>query len=652
MKLQKLRLENFKGIRDFTLDAGGNNVAVYGDNGTGKSTLFDAFTWLLFGKNSHDEKDFGIKTLDADGNVIPRIDHSVSAVIDHNGQQIQLTRTYKERWRKQRGAAEAVLVGNTTEYLYGPAGSPTPISATQYAEVISKLIPEKLFKLITDPNYFNEKLSWQERRQIVMQLCGDVTDDEIVKSDATLAEVLQLAAGRSIDDTKKGIRAAIRETGKKKDEIGPRVDECRKCLADINVDAVTSARLAMKTLPDQIAQLRQQKTADAKMDPIIKAREKLAAINARITELKAARQEQAQKAKAALSDATIAASRKIAQVRMQLDKLTDERGTIQGNVDKISKNLDELRHSFVDVRGKEFTKPEIETICPTCGQTLPPDRIEKARQAMEQQEAEFNANKAELLKRINSEGKAKNAELVELNEKLKSLEAEITAAISSLDQCNTEYLEAADAENGYEVPPASEEEAKLIQAVMEIKAHADQPVDTSEIDKKIESLTAKLEAARALNAKADANNQLNARISSLLKSESDLSAHLIDLERQMYLCEEFVRVKTDLVAQKISEKIPNVQFVMFRPNITNEGIEECCETCYHGVPYQDLNTGARINVGLEIINALIAQYKVSAPIFVDNAESIVKLVETPAQLIRLVVSEADKSLKVVKKKTK
>lgn len=648
MKLLKLKLENFKGIRDFTLQADGSSVTVYGDNGTGKSTLFDAFTWLLFGKNSHDEKDFGIKTLDADGSVIPRIDHSVLAIIDHDGQQIQLTRTYKERWRKQRGAAEAVLVGNTTEYSYGPAGSPTPISATQYQEVISKLIPEKLFKLITDPTYFNDKLTWQERRQIVMQLCGDVTDDEIVKSDASLAEVLQLAAGRSIDDTKKGIRAAIRETGKKKDEIGPRVDECRKGLADITVDAVTSARLSMKTLPDQIAQLQQQKTAEAKMDPSIKAREKLAAINAKITEMKAARQEQAQKAKAALSDATIAASRKIAQVRMQLDKLTDERGTIQGNVDKISKNLDELRHSFVDVRGKEFAKPEIETICPTCGQELPPDRIEKGRQAMEQQEAEFNANKAELLKRINSEGKTKNAKLVELNERLKSLEAEITAAISSLDQCNAEYLEAADAENGYEVPPAGEEETKLVQEAMEIKAHADQPVDTGEIDKKIEALTAKLDAARALNAKADANNQLNARISTLLKSESDLSAHLIDLEHQLYLCEEFVRAKTDLVARKIAEKIPNVQFILFKPNLTNEGIEECCETCYHGVPYQDLNTGARLNVGLEIINALIAEYKVSAPIFVDNAESIVQLVDTPAQLIRLVVSEADKSLRVEK----
>lgn len=87
---------------------------------------------------------------------------------------------------------------------------------------------------------------------------------------------------------------------------------------------------------------------------------------------------------------------------------------------------------------------------------------------------------------------------------------------------------------------------------------------------------------------------------------------------------------------------------MFKPNVTNEGIEECCETSYHGIPYKDLNTGARINVGLEIIKALTDEYHVTAPIFIDNAESVVKLVDMPSQMIRLVVSENDKTLRVEK----
>lgn len=123
---------------------------------------------------------------------------------------------------------------------------------------------------------------------------------------------------------------------------------------------------------------------------------------------------------------------------------------------------------------------------------------------------------------------------------------------------------------------------------------------------------------------------------------------LIDLERQLYLCEQFVREKTDRLSAKLEEKIPNVNFIMFRPNVTNEGIEECCETSYHSVPYKDLNTGARINVGLEIIKALTDEYHVTAPIFIDNAESVVKLVDMPSQLIRLIVSENDKTLRVEK----
>lgn len=155
---------------------------------------------------------------------------------------------------------------------------------------------------------------------------------------------------------------------------------------------------------------------------------------------------------------------------------------------------------------------------------------------------------------------------------------------------------------------------------------------------------------KSIITKADNNNALNARIGELLKSEHELSEHLIDLEHQLYLCEQFTRTKTDLVSERLAEKIPTVQFIMFRPNVTNEGIEECCETSYHGVPYKDLNTGARINVGLEIIKALISKYEVTAPIFVDNAESVTELNSVPTQLIRLVVSEEDSTLRVEKEK--
>lgn len=651
MKLISLALQNFKGIKSFTLQGDGASVTVYGDNGTGKSTLFDAFTWLLFGKNSKDEKDFGIKTLDECGSVIPRIDHSVSAIIDHDGQQIQLTRTYKERWRKQRGAAEAVLVGNTTEYLYGPAGSPTPISATQYAEVISKLIPEKLFKLITDPTYFNDKLTWQERRQIVMQLCGDVTDEEIVKDNADLEEVLNLAAGRDLETTKKGVRAAIRETNKKKDEIGPRIDECRKGLVDINLASLDDARIDIRSIPEKIDALRQEKMAKSSMDQQVKAQEELATIKAKIVAMKSARETAYQERMRDLMNKEMEAQKSASEQKEICDGLWAQHAAFRNEIDRINKNLDGLRNHFREVFSKVFNKTPIDTICPTCGQNLPPERVEKAKAAMEKDEADFKQQRAELLKKIREEGKAKKADLESKQKELADLETKAKEADENLIVRQDFRDEFATRAKLLKVADPSEEEVRLVQRAMDIKAHMDQPKEDpslAQYDQKIAKLTAKLDAAKTIITAADRNNQLNARISDLLKEEKALSMHLINLERQLYLCEQFVREKTDRLSAKLTEKIPNVNFIMFRPNVTNEGIEECCETSYHGVPYKDLNTGARINVGLEIIKALADEYHVTAPIFIDNAESVVKLVDMPSQMIRLIVSENDKQLRVEK----
>lgn len=653
MKLISLTLQNFKGIKGFILDADGQNSNVFGNNGTGKSTLFDAFTWLLFGKNSRDEKDFGIKTLDANGNVIPRIEHRVSAVIEHNGQKLQLTRTYKERWRKQRGAAEAVMVGNTTEYAYGPVGAATPINASEYARVINNLIDEKIFKLITDPLYFNERLSWQERRQLLMQICGDITDEDIVKSNAELEEVLQLAAGRSIDETRKGVRAAIRETKKKKDEIGPRIDECRKGLADINLAAVDDARIDVKMVPGQIEALRKKKLEESSMDQSVKDRERLAEVNAKILELKAARHDVYQKAVYDLMEKEIEASRVVAKEQDALDALQAKRTAMRADAERFTQSINDLRNDFKTVFGKAFTSTPIETVCPTCGQALPTDRIERAKSAMAEQEASFNFEKAERLKAINIEGKEKKQKLEETAASLTELEGKIEASTQRLEQLKDVLTAIKEDKATQKEPAPSEEEVRLVQEAMILKSHIEHPVENTEnaqIDEQIAALKEKLGDAQIIITKADNNNALNARIGELLKSEHELSEHLIDLEHQLYLCEQFTRTKTDLVSERLAEKIPTVQFIMFRPNVTNEGIEECCETSYHGVPYKDLNTGARINVGLEIIKALISKYEVTAPIFVDNAESVTELNSVPTQLIRLVVSDEDKTLRVEREK--
>lgn len=62
MKILKMKLENFQGVKELEIDPQGESSAIYGDNGTGKSTVYNAFTWLMYGKPSTTEKNYTPKT--------------------------------------------------------------------------------------------------------------------------------------------------------------------------------------------------------------------------------------------------------------------------------------------------------------------------------------------------------------------------------------------------------------------------------------------------------------------------------------------------------------------------------------------------------------------------------------------------------------
>ena len=203
---------------------------------------------------------------------------------------------------------------------------------------------------------------------------------------------------------------------------------------------------------------------------------------------------------------------------------------------------------------------------------------------MAEQEASFNFEKAERLKAINIEGKEKKQKLEETAASLTELEGKIEASTQRLEQLKDVLTAIKEDKATQKEPAPSEEEVRLVQEAMILKSHIEHPVENTEnvqIDEQIAALKEKLGDAQIIITKADNNNALNARIGELLKSEHELSEHLIDLEHQLYLCEQFTRTKTDLVSERLAEKIPTVQFIMFRPNVTNEGIEECCETSYH-----------------------------------------------------------------------
>lgn len=651
MKLLKLKLENFKGVREFILDADGKNVAVYGSNGTGKSTLFDAFTWCLFGKNAKDEKDFGIKTRNALGDEIPKMEHAVEMTVENKGRTMVLRREYKERWRKARGTDRAVYDGNTTDFYFGPVGEVlTKVPGRRYQEIVSSMIPEQLFKLLTDPLFFNEKLTWKERRSILTKVCGAVGDADVAAADPTLAEVTAMAAGRSIDETRQALRQTIKKTSDARAECEPRADECRKAMKPLTAEDHEKAA-SVDHLEKVLADLQAQKASILAEGAQAKLQSQKLSVENKIRELEAKRQEAYRTEANEIQDRLDAEQRTGTMLDRKADDLMYKASVVKAEINHTEGQLQDLRKAWDDEYGMQFEGGAITTICPTCGQTMPEEKIQEAREWMEREEAAFNTQKSEKLKRINEAGKKLTEQKQKLTEELKGLTDQAAALDPQLEE-SRKMVKAIQAKlAALEMPPAGNTEVALRNSLKKIEDQlaAGQPSHEAEsLDKEIWKANEQLKAAQQIRNYEEVNQKIQARIGELLHQGQELAQKQTDLERKLYLCDRFLRKKAEMVNALAAKKFKYVRFVMFKPNISNDGIEECCEASFQGVPYKDLNTGFRVNAGLDVINTLIDVYGEDAPIFFDNAESVTKLIPTKAQIIRLVVSEKDKTLRVEK----
>ena len=663
MKLISMTLKNFKGIRSFEFTPDGQNVSVYGTNGSGKSTLMDAFTWLLFDKNSHWEAKFGIKTLNSDGETIPKLEHTVTAILDDNGKKVYLEKILKERWVKAHGTAEAVYNGNTTTYMAGSPDAPVPVSSAQYKKIVAGILDEGIFKMLSDPLYFNEKLKTEDRRKALVEIVGETSDDDVVKAHPALEEVPSILNDMGIDDCRRGLKLKQRKVGQERDGIPERIDELSRQLPKWTAEQVDNARqdvhtlterlesiqteIARKQAPDQTARELEIEKVKGKVKDARKACDDVAHRRMQVFEMKKAEKAQA------LHDLET----KHREEEMDLTMLLAEAKVTKDNVTEIGKSLEALRQSFVAEKKNPFGEAPIDKICPTCGQNLPGEMVEKLEAERTQREAMFNQMKAENLKKINEKGAALSADLKTASSSLEGCLRDIGNKKSEIEEIKKK-ISTMKSELDSMTPPEPGElehrlEARAAEAQKELErltaaAPGKEPADVSPLREEAQSIQERIDRAKAVVADTERGNALNRRIQELLKSDGQLAQAQADLERKLALLDDFSKAKMDMVNEKCNQEFAHVRWTMFRPNVTNSGYEACCEATWDGVPYKDLNTGCRINAGLDVINTLAKRAGKTVPIFLDNAESIVKLLPTDAQVIRLVVSDADKTLRVEK----
>lgn len=219
IKIKSIALRNFKGLHDVSFDFDGRNATIIGDNGTGKTTIFDALTWVLFGKDSHNSTDIDIKTIDATGEPMHRAEHFVEVVLDVDGSTQTLRRTYREIWSKPRGSSDLRFVGHESAFAVNGVEVGTK---TAYDKIISEWINDDVFRMLTDPMYFNTRVDWKGRRAALLALVGDNIDRTAIQ--AQFADLLAEMNGEPLADFKARLAAEKRKNKKELDTFAPKIE--------------------------------------------------------------------------------------------------------------------------------------------------------------------------------------------------------------------------------------------------------------------------------------------------------------------------------------------------------------------------------------------------------------------------------------------
>lgn len=666
IEIKEITLKNFKGLRDQKIEFN-KNTNIYGSNGAGKTTIFDAFTWLLFGKDSKDRKDFEVKTLDQYNVAIPKIEHEVSAIIVVDGIEINISRTLKENWVKKRGSENTEFSGNVTEYYWDSV----PMQQKTFQEKVSGILDESVFKLITNPLAFNS-LKWQDRRNVLIDIVGCISDTDLAAGNSEYEKLIaQLTNDKTLADYQKQILASVKKAKDDIKAIPTRIDEVSKSKPELF--DFTNLRISLDMKEKELSKVNgfienKSSAYDDKLKEINQKKLKANTIKSELEQIEnSTRLEIDQSLKPDTSSLDTAKRNfedkkgELASSGNALETLNSKEASFKNQVVEIETKLENLRKEWSNENAKELTFKDDDFHCPTCKREFESGDVEGKKTEMLNT---FKKRKADKLNEINTRGgnlklekEAVEKELVTIQSRIETgikhiaalkddvvalesiLKAEEAKTNPSQDVDKTLLLTNKLLENS--IYQAKKKELEEVQySIVEVPL-----VDVSDLKEQRDLLMNEIDTIKSQLRNEDQIKAVDKRIAELEAEEKVLAQQIADVEKIQFVIERFNKLKIDTLESKINEKFKFVNFRMFETQI-NGGEAECCDALINGVPFSDANTASRINAGLDIINTLCEFYQVTAPIFIDNRESIVNVIDIKSQLINLIVSEEDAKLRV------
>ncbi len=651
IKIKSMRFVNFKGLRDFSIEFNDDVTRVLGRNGSGKTTIFDGFTWLLFGKDSEDRQSFNIKTLDESGVAIPQIPHEVSAVISVDGTDITLRRVYAEKWVKRRGTVSAEFTGHTEERYYNDV----PCSMKEYNDKIAELCSEQVFKFITNPTYFSRQKT-DVQRAMLIRMAGGISDDDIAAGNDDFTTLLAQLTGKTLDEYKREVAVKRSKLKAEIETLPDRIDERKRDVPEAE---------DWSAIESEIKKLTSEKfEIDAEIADAAVAMRK--ASDARMTVIAELNNVRSQKMRREyeVKEVALAAWRKRKSERQallasidndsrEITRLQQQQSSNANTLHRLLNEREQLVEEYRAIKAETLEISESEFVCPTCHRRYEIDEIESKQQEITEA---FNSRRAKRLEENKRKGLAVRSQIDTLNEQQQMIEDKITQLQAAIVKSKQQplYTESFDVEPDTHDAIASDSEyIALCERETSLQEQSNstlQEQSNSTLQEQSNVLADKIAELRVRLSKRDIIERNDKRIAELEEQLKTQNAELARLEGIEFTIAEFSKARINAVEQRINSMFKIVRFKMFAMQI-NGGEVETCEATVNGVPYNNgLNNAMRIIAGLDIINAICKFEGVCAPIFIDNAESVNEIPNTLSQLICLVVTD-DEQLTIDNKKS-
>ena len=619
MKIKSLEIKNFKSFRERTVEFG-DATTISGQNTSGKTTVFDAFTWLLFGKDSLGNTQFEVRPLDKDGNKIHNLEISVTGTIEHDGKEHTLCRTQVENWVKKRGTTESTLQGNVNKYEIDGY----PRNEAEYKQFIDSICAEKVFRLLTSPMAFTS-LPWKEQRAILMEFAVEASDAELARGFGGYEEILdELEKAPDTDLILKKYAQDLKMLKQRQAELPVRIDEAAKMVVEVDVEKLNIQKAGIEA---SIADTEEKMTAYAGRE---KERTELVKERGRI-EMELARRSHAIESdlyaqKRAIDKAKDSLVLRIDLAKKRLADAEREYSVSDASLDGLGKVLDSL-NAQIGKPGK----------CSHCGQPLSDEAIKRRDESVKDTIADTEKQIADTKKRM--AGAIKDIKTAE--EEISTCEKGLREQDALSEKIPTvEQAAKADAQHMMLVGQMGDVTGRL----MALNRSDDGQYEA--LKTLLDGLRAELSEVNAELVRAKQNDEIADRIEDLRQEQMDVGDKVIAREHKRDLVEAFIKQKMDAISGAINGQFDGVNFKLFDVQL-NGGIAPTCECTVDGVPFGSLNNGGRIVSGLKIIRTLQKHYGVSLPVFVDNAEAVSDgfMPEMDGQMILLKVTN-DKELTI------